>query len=160
MLPPKPALKELHLIWMSGNRVIRGSEGAGLWKDEVFSHGPLFPGLTTNWKKVFLTSSCMFDGTEHVLDNVRFYLQGDTELLEQLAAAGSGIQISFDEGRTPISLTREPVLMPPGCIASNPNSTQIRPYDTAMFLVRASVPETFVQKGKKEFRIMADFEVV
>lgn len=156
-------MNELHLIWTANGVTLKGQDGAQAWHDELFSHGPLFPGTVTDWKTVFLTSSCAYDKSDYVLSDLAIYVETDKDtltLIRDLAAREYGIQVSFDKGQTVQCLTDTPVFLPPGSIPANTGSAELRPYDTAQFQVRMCVPADFTKVGKFSFRIAATFEVL
>ena len=157
-------MTELHLVWTAAGKVARGFEPAeAAWRDEVFSHGPLFPGLVTEWKTIFLTSSCIYDQSQFTLTDLRLFVDADEGTLATIRALAEtihGIQVSFDDGATYICLTDKPALVGPGAFVSNPGRTELRPFDTAKFKFRISIPDNFTFTGKLSYRIGADFDAL
>ena len=155
---------EFHLIWTVDGETVHGYDAiSGTRKSGIFSHGPLFPWITTDWKTAFVSSSCAFDRTEFSLTSIKLFLQADPDTLQifsDLAGNGFGVQVSFNEGWDYICLTGNPKFIAPAAIITSPAAVGVMgPYDTLRFQFRISLPEDFAPTGKLLYRIGIDFEV-
>lgn len=157
-------MNDLQLIWTANGKTYRGYDPATTGDaDEIFSHGPIFPGTITDPKAVFVTSSCIYDRSGTSLYNLSLFLEADTETLKtltKLAVLGHGVQVSFDDGWTWRSLTNAPTFIDRRAIITSPEAGVLGPYDTMKLKFRVSVPSDFMFMGKLSYRIGVDFDVL
>jgi hypothetical protein len=157
-------MNDLQLIWTANGKTLHGYDPATTADlDEIFSHGPIFPGTITEPKTVFVTSSCIYNRCEISLYNLALFIEGDDDTvktLTKLAVRGHGVQVSFDDGWNWASLTRSLSFIERRAIITNPGSGVLGPYDTLKLKFRVSVPDDFGFTGKLSYRIGVDFDVL
>lgn len=157
-------MTDLHLIWTANGKTLHGYDPAAAAEaDEIFSHGPIFPGTITEPKTVFVTSCCLYDRSEVFLYNLALFLEADeatTKTMVKLAVRGHGVQVSFDDGWSWRSLTRSLTFIDRNAVITNPETGILGPYDTMRLKFRISVPDDFGFVGKLSYRIGVDFDVL
>ena len=144
----------LHSRWRTADiELLHGFDNTTKeWTDEDLVLGLANPNMVTAPIEVFLRSSAALSGSPEILNNVRFFLTGPVadlkRLLEDWPAAGNGLDISFNEGRTwlrfglDIGNPADPatwIPMPGSAVGSLSPDGQIGPMDVAHMYLRLSV---------------------
>ena len=183
-------MPQVYINWVLNGTLIEGFNPNNNNKINTGLTFPVsFPGVTTSAQTITMTSSSRNLGTYETFNNVRFYLDGDSDQLAIIQEVwpyyganpsnpngvhpspelDGGFQISFDSGQTFIRFDREHgykadpttwITLPETALGTGGVAGVLGAFDIAQMTVQYCIPPQADQLQIISVNLMVDFDVV